>query len=303
MQICITRNGMDWDNTRIFLAIHRAGTLRAAAAVLQIDQATVGRRLLALEKSLAARLFLRTPNGYVPTRAGELALPAAEAMERAADQLERQTQGTDERVSGTVRVATSDTIGSSVMIDAVRRVRTAHPDLRVILSTSTQITSLTRRDADIAVRNVRPDNPDLISRHLVRRELGLYASKAYLKTHGEPRRGTAFEGHSVVIYQRVLSMARGDALCGEPLGNARIAMEVNSGLLMIEAVRAGLGIAEIPVYMAVGDARLKRIWPDRGEFYDLWLVMHGDLHRSARVRAVADAIINVLADETAAPAV
>ncbi len=291
---------MDWDNTRIFLAIYRTGTLRAAAALLQIDQATVGRRLAALEKSLEARLFLRTSNGYVPTPAGELALQAAETMERAADQLVRQTQGIDERVSGTVRVATSDTIGSHLMIAAVQQVQAAHPDLRVVLTTSVQLTNLARRDADIAVRNVRPDNPDLISRRLARREMGLYASKAYLKAHGEPRRGTAFEGHAVVIYQRGL-MARADTMVGEPYANARVAMEVNSGLVLREAVRAGLGMAELPVYMAEGDARMKRVWPDRAEHYDVWMVLHGDLHRSGRVRAVADAIVDVFATHVTAP--
>ncbi|MFC4273780.1 LysR family transcriptional regulator [Achromobacter aloeverae] len=292
---------MDWDNTRIFLAVYRTGTLRAAAALLQIDQATVGRRLAALEKSLEARLFLRTSNGYVPTPAGELALLAAEGMERAADQLVRQTQGIDERVSGTVRVATSDTIGSHLMIAAVQKVQAAHPDLRVVLTTSLQLTNLARRDADIAVRNVRPDNPDLISRRLVRREIGLYASKAYLKAHGEPRRGTAFEGHAVVIYQRAFMIGRSDMLAGEPCANARVAMEVNSGLVLREAVRAGLGLAELPVYLAEGDPRLKRVWPDRAEHYDVWMVLHGDLHRSGRVRAVADAIVDVFASDDIAP--
>ncbi|ALM81758.1 LysR family transcriptional regulator [Bordetella sp. N] len=292
---------MDWDNTRIFLSVYRTGTLRAAAALLQIDQATVGRRLAALEKSLDARLFLRTSNGYVPTRAGELALQAAEAMERAADQLVRQTQGTDERVSGTVRVATSDTIGSHLMIAAVQKVQAEHPDLRVVLTTSMQLTNLARRDADIAVRNVRPDNPDLISRRLARREMGLYAGKTYLKAHGEPRRGTAFEGHAVVIYQRALMMTRPDTLAGEPYANARVAMEVNSGLVLREAVRAGLGLAELPVYLADGDPALKRVWPDRAEHYDIWMVLHGDLHRSGRVRAVADAIVDVFATNTTAP--
>jgi DNA-binding transcriptional LysR family regulator len=284
---------MDWDDARIFLAVYRGGTLRAAASLLHVDQATVGRRLRALEASLDARLFLHTPRGYVPTRAGELAVPAAEAMERAADQLERLTQGTDERVSGTVRVTTSETIARAFMIPAIQRVHTAHPDLRVILTTSTQLSNMTRREADIAVRNVRPDNPDLISRRLGRLEVGLYASKRYLKDHGVPRRGTAFEGHSVIIYQRALFASRAEALCGEPYGNARVAMEVNAGFMMLEAASRGMGIAELSTYVADPVPQLVRVWPDCAELYDVWLVMHGDLHRTARVRAVADAIVDV----------
>lgn len=111
---------MDWDNARIFLAIGRAGTLRGAAALLGIDQATCGRRLAALESSLGATLFLRTPSGYVPTPAGELALTAAEAMERAADKLQREMQGVDNRLSGLVRVATTDTMASHFVIRAMQ---------------------------------------------------------------------------------------------------------------------------------------------------------------------------------------
>jgi DNA-binding transcriptional LysR family regulator len=297
MQICIYMEGsMDWDNARIFLAVHRAGTLRGAASLLQIDQATVGRRLAALEESLDARLFLRTPNGYVPTRAGELALSATEQMERAADQLQRQTQGTDERLSGSVRVAASETIANFYLMRAMQRLHAAHPDVRVILSTSTQLTNLTRREADIAVRNIRPDSPDLISRRLGRHAVGLYASKAYLKAHGEPRRGTALEGHDVVVYQRGLIASRSDMLCGESTGNARIVMEVNSGLMMVAAASQGLGIVEVPTDLGDAEPRLVRVWPDRSEAYELWLVMHGDLHRTARVRAVADAIVEIFTE-------
>lgn len=293
---------MDWDDARIFLAVYRGGTLRAAAALLQVDQATVGRRLRGLEEALNARLFLHTPRGYVPTRAAELALSAAEGMERAADQLERLTQGTDERVSGTVRVTTSDTIARVYMMPAIARLRDAHPDLRVVLTTSTLLSNLTRREADVAVRNVRPDNPDLISRRLGRRELGVYASKRYLKEHGEPRRGNAFEGHTVIAYQRAVFGPRADTICGEPFGNARVALEVNSGLMMLEAAQRGLGIAELSTYLAADVPGLVRIWPECSEFYELWLVMHGDLHRTARVRAVADAIVQVFEDAAGRPA-
>ncbi|CAP43671.1 LysR family transcriptional regulator [Bordetella petrii] len=288
---------MNWDDARIFLAIYRVGTLRGAAAVLQVDQATAGRRLAAIEASLQARLFLRTPRGYVPTAAGELAFAAAERMEQAADQLQRQLQGLDARLSGVVRVATSDTLGRHYLLEAFKRVQVEHPDIRVVLSTSTQITNLTRREADIAVRNVRPDNPDLIHRHLARREMGLYASAAYVQEHGEPRLGTAFAGHRLVAYQRSAIPGRLDAFCGEPTRNGQVVLEVNSGLMMLEAVVRGLGIGELPVMLAGTYPALVRLWPQRAESYDLWLVLHGDLRRSARVRAIADAIVQVFEED------
>ena len=284
---------MDWDNARIFLGIYRVGTLRGAATLLQVDQATVGRRLAAMEQSLGARLFLRTPAGYVPTPAGELAFTAAERMELAADQLQRQMQGIDDRLCGVVRVAATDTMAKHYLFIALQRLRALHPDIRVVMSTSTQLSNLTRREADLAVRTLRPSSPDLISRHLTRRAVGLYASKSYLKTHGEPQPDTALAGHDLVIYQSNISPSQSEALCGEPTGNARVALEVNSGLMLIEGVRAGLGLGELPTHMADLDPQLVRIWPHRTETYDVWLVLHGDLNRTARVRAVADAIVEV----------
>ncbi|MYN08721.1 LysR family transcriptional regulator [Pseudoduganella aquatica] len=282
---------MDWDNARIFLAIHRAGTLRGAAAQLDIDQATVGRRLAAMEKSLNARLFLRTPGGYVATPAGDLAASAAEQMETAADRLQREMQGIDNRLSGTIRVATSDTMAAHFVVEAMQRLHQRHPDIRIVLTAATQLSSLTRREADLAIRTVRPDSPDLISRHLTRRTLGLYASKAYLKKHGMPTPGNALAGHDIVIYQHSVAPRHAEKLCGEPVANARVAMEVNTGLVLHEAVKAGLGIGELATHIAATTPELVRIWPEREQSYEVYLVMHSDLNRTARVRAAADAII------------
>jgi DNA-binding transcriptional LysR family regulator len=285
---------MDWDNARIFLAIYRAGTLRGAAAQLDIDQATVGRRLASMEKALNARLFLRTPSGYVATPAGDLAVSAAEQMESAADRLQREMQGIDNRLSGTIRVATSDTMATHFVIEAMQRLHLQHPDIRIVLSASTQLSSLTRREADIAIRTVRPTSPELISRHLTRRTLGLYASNSYLKKRGMPVPGNALTGHDIVIYQASVAPRHADKLCGEPVANARVAMEVNTGLMLHEAVKLGLGIGELATHMADRMPELTRIWPEREQSYDVYLVMHSDLNRSARVRAAADAIIAAL---------
>jgi DNA-binding transcriptional LysR family regulator len=282
---------MDWDNARIFLAIHRVGTLRGAAEQLHLDQATVGRRLAAMEKSLGARLFLRTSSGYVATPAGELAVGAIERMEQGAEQLLRQTQGIDERLSGVVRLAATDSAARHFLIGAMQKLHARHPDIRVVLTTSTEISNLTRREADLAVRTLRPSSPDLISRHLKRMETALYAAKDYLKKHGEPQPGTALAGHDVVIYQRAIYARHSNALCGESSANARVVMEVSTGLMLLEAVCAGLGLGELPTYLGDAQPSLQRIWPERAEPYDMWLVLHSDLNRTARVRAVADAII------------
>jgi DNA-binding transcriptional LysR family regulator len=282
---------MDWDNARIFLAIHRIGTLRGAAEQLRIDQATVGRRLAAMEESLGARLFLRTSSGYVATPAGELAVGAIERMEQGAEQLLRQTQGIDERLCGVVRLTTTDNVAHHFLIGAMHKLHTEHPAIRVVLTTSAELSNLTRREADLAVRTVRPSSPDLISRHLKRMETALYAAKSYIKKNGEPQPGTAMAGHDIVIYQKTIQARQSTALVGESNANARVVMEVATGMMLMEAVRAGLGLGELPTYVGDAQAKLQRVWPDRAEPYDMWLVLHSDLNRTARVRAVADAVI------------
>ena len=130
----------------------------------------------------------------MPTAAGELAFAAAERMEQAADQLQRQMQGLDHRLSGVVRMASSEAIGSYFVMDAVKRLHARHPDITISLSTSIKLSNLTRREADLAIRNVRPDSPDLIHRHLARKDTGLYAAPSYLRQRGEPSRARPSPG-------------------------------------------------------------------------------------------------------------
>ena len=283
---------MNWDDARVFLAVCRESTLRGAARVLGVDQATVGRRISALEKSLSATLFLRTSEGYALTAVGEAALKAAEKMEHSALELQRQIQGLDDRLTGIVRVSTTDSMAIDFLIPAIARLHAQHPDVRVQLDASTQILSLSKREADIAVRNTRPDNPDLIARRIARWPVGLFASRDYVEAHGVPAPGSAFEGHDLVVYQPYLQGNKDITLVSEPLGRGRIVSSLSSGLLVRRAIAAGIGIGEIPGYMGERDG-LVRLWPERTRPvpYDVWLVTHADLRHTARVRVVIDEIV------------
>jgi len=130
-----------------------------------------------------------------------------------------------------------------------------------------------------------------VSRQLTRRISGLFASRAYVDRHGMPDIAVGLAGHDLVILHPSVMPRQSRELGGALLTGARIVMQVNTGMMLQEAARAGLGIAELPIHMAGTDPRLVRIWPEREHQYDLYLVMHGDLSRSARVRAVADAIV------------
>jgi len=287
---------VNWDDARVFLAVCRASTLRGAARILNVDQATVGRRIAALEKSLGATLFLRTSDGYALTAVGEAALKSVEKMEGSALELERQIQGLDDRLTGSVRVSTTDSLAIDFLIPAIACLHEQHPDVQVQLDASTQILSLAKREADIAVRNTRPDNPDLIARRIARWPVGLFAAQAYVDDHGVPEPGTAFEGHDLVVYQPYLK--KDLTLVSEPLTRGRIVATLSSSLLVRRSIAAGLGVGEIPVYMGERDG-LVRIWPQRvrPEPYDVWLVTHADLRHTARVRAVIEQIVEAFALE------
>ncbi|MBV6821643.1 LysR family transcriptional regulator [Pseudomonas sp. PD9R] len=283
---------MNWDDARVFLAVCRESTLRGAARVLGVDQATVGRRIAALEKSLSATLFLRTSEGYALTAVGEAAMRAVEKMEHSALELERQIQGLDDRLTGIVRVTTTDSLAIDFLIPAIARLHQQHPDVRVQLDASTQIASLAKREADIAVRNTRPDNPDLIARRIARWPVGLFASQAYLDAHGMPEAGSAFEGHDLVVYQPYLQGGKDMTLVNEPLGRGRIVASLSSSLLVRQSIAAGIGLGEVSVYVGEREGMV-RVWPERTRTlpYDVWLVTHADLRHTARVRAVIDEIV------------
>lgn len=283
---------MNWDDTKIFLAVQREGTLRGAARAVGVDQATVGRRLTALEQALGATLFLRTSDGYVLTPAGENALRLAEKMERSANDLLRQTQGADTRLAGEVKVTTTDTLALEFVIPAISRLHAAHPDVRVTLKTTTNMLNLARREADIAIRNQKPENPDLVARQLARWPVGLYASRGYLEERGEPDADEGFVGHDLVMYEPHLLRNVAPTLVGLPIDGGRLVAAVDSSLMLRAMIRMGRAIGEVPVPMAERDG-LVRVLPERerARRYEVWLVMHQDFRHTARVRAMIDSIL------------
>lgn len=138
---------------------------------------------------------------------------------------------------------------------------------------------------------VRPIDPDLIARHLTKHKLDLFAAKTYLEKHEVTADSKGLYGHDIITYQHRIAPRHAEIIHGLPIANARVTMEVSSAMMMLEATRAGMGIAELAVHLAENNPLLTRLWPEREDSYDVWLVMHGDLARTARVRAVADAIV------------
>lgn len=278
---------MNWDDARVLLALGRELTLRRAARELRVDQATVGRRIAAMEADLGSTLFLRTPAGYQLTSVGEMAFEMAEKMELAALELARRTRGADNELAGDIRISTTDSLACDFVIPALKALHLEYPDIRVFLSSTSEVVNLSKRETDIAIRNQRPDNPDLILRKLADWRMGLFASSEYLQRHGVPEEGNGFKGHDLVMYEPYWRDRPSPTLVDEPIDQARVVVAVNSSMMVRRSLAEGLGISEIPVVLGLRDG-LQRVWPsrERSRPYEVWLITHKDLRHTARLRLV-----------------
>ena len=283
---------MNWDDVRIFLAVYRAGTLRGAAQQLSIDQTTVGRRLNGLERTLGSLLFLRSTGGLVLTDSGQQVLQTAQDIERMAVSFERKGAGANQRPAGEVHVTSTDTLAVDFVLPAIEQLRSSAPEVKVILGTTTRVVDLARREADIAIRTLRPEQPDLIVRQLAKWDVGLYATRSYLDRYGEPTPGAGFAGHDIALYKDGVTQRQDSTLAGESRSQGRVVAELDSSLMLTNFIRAGLAVGELPSYLAARHPDLVRIWPQRHRRkpYEAWLVLHQDLAHTARVRVVVEAI-------------
>jgi DNA-binding transcriptional LysR family regulator len=281
----------DWGDLRFLLEVARTGSLAAASRKLGVDSSTVSRRISVLEEQLGAKIFSRTPDGLVATAAGEAMRGAAEEMEQAMLRGEQRALGADRRLAGMVRIATTESLAQLVVLPALQALRSIHPLIRCDLFTGTGRVDLERREADVALRYVRPSSGELVARRAGTVAFAAYASKKYLARRGKPVAGTAFAGHDLIAFDVAIRSWRQGTLVGEPLRDARIVLRVNSTGVILESVRLGLGIGPLPCAIADGDRLLQRVLPEAPlEQDDLWLVMHPDVARTMRVRAVLDAI-------------
>ncbi|UTH75356.1 LysR family transcriptional regulator [Chromobacterium sp. IIBBL 290-4] len=281
---------MNWDNARYFLALARAGSLRAAAAQLEVDQATVGRRLQAFESELGSRLFLRTPQGYQLSESGRMLLADAERMESSADAFCRKAAESDRQLAGPVRIAATETVAQAFVLPALAQLSQRQPELEFTLLTGLSLSDVAAGEVDFAIRSRRPDKGELLVRKLATIEMSLYASRGYLARRGRPQAGESFAGHDLLMLRREAVPRHWQNLCGESIDQARIALQANSQFSLRQAALNGMGIAMLSCFIADGDAELERVWPERVDHVDMWMVLHPDVQKVTRVRAAVEAI-------------
>ena len=289
---------LDWDDLRFFLAIARLRSLSAAARELRVTQSTVGRRLASLESALGSRLLHRTPEGYVPTLAGEAIIGQAERVEAEVRAVERTVGGRDAQLEGVVRVTAVDTLASHVLVPCFAALQAGSPEVALELVADVRHLSLSMREADIAVRLAPFEGHDLVVRRIGALAYGLYASPAYLERYGEPDFAAGCAGHRLVTG---LDGAEAPQLAGwltEIAPRATVALRTDSPEAQLQASLRGAGIACLARLR--GDsagAQLRRLaTPAREAEVGIWLAVHKDNRRTPRIRLVLDAVAAAFRD-------
>ncbi len=283
----------NWDDVRYFLTLQRQATLAAAGAALKLDPTTVGRRLVKLEEELGARLFDRTPAGYVLTEAGHRLLPRAERIEREALGVERDVAGEDQKLEGVVKLTATEMLTTRFIAPHLRRFRERYPQVQLDLNCTNLDVNLARREADIALRLARPTQEDLIIKRLSFIHLGLYASRDYVDRFGLPKDSLA--GHQMILFASKRPFRRENDWVEARMDGAHVALRSDSVSAMYAATTAGTGIALLPCLVADHDRQLVRVPVEGGpEPRQIWQAVHKDLRDSARIRAVLDFLGKVL---------
>jgi DNA-binding transcriptional LysR family regulator len=281
---------------RVFLALAREGNLTAAARLLGVSHPTVARRVKALEDAIGARLFDRLPDRFVLTAAGEELLDDAQAMERAAESIHRRSAGLTDTVRGTVRLAADEAM-TAFLARHLPALRRRLENIEFELVARHVLANLSRREADLLIREQVPELASLVTRKLGRVAYAIYAapSLAPVKPSRDALRRAPWAGfdeyHDYMPGQRWLL---------DLLDGARPEVRVNNWLVLRETVRTGTALAVLPCHLGDGDPALRRIG---GVLSDVgaeqWLLVHRDLRALPRVRAVMDALVTLFEAERA----
>jgi DNA-binding transcriptional LysR family regulator len=279
---------MEWDDLKTFLAIARHGTLSAAARALGVTQPTMGRRLHAMEERTGARLLQRLPGRFALTPLGESVLGNAERIEAEALSAERTITGRDVALAGVVRLTTVDTLAARIVTPALIALQQTHPGIVVELVPDTRALSLSKREADIALRMTRFEGNEIVARRVGAVAIGLYAARSYCDQSREScdRLITVLEDQSHLPEAKWLA---------ELFPDAAIAFRTNSREAQIwAAINAG-GIAALARYRAdaePGLVKLKTEVPDLVR--DVWMGVHSDMRHMPRIRTVMNAVVDAL---------
>jgi DNA-binding transcriptional LysR family regulator len=291
----------DWNELRLVLAVVRANGLIGAARALGIDHSTAFRRLHAVEARLGQPLFERLPGGaYEATDVARRMAAAAERMEDEVLALGRDIAGRDHRLAGRMRVTSSETLAYRLLTPHLAAFRRTHPGIAVELTIDNRVLNLTRREADVALRPMRPKEGDLWGRKLADVAWTVYGASGYLEAQGVLASPADLQAHPLIGWEAATGIKAAEWL-NAIAPDAAFVYRTSSLVNQLQAAKAGIGLAVLPCYLGDPEPGLARALPDPlpDLARELWLVTHSDLKRTARVRAFFDIVGTGLAADKA----
>jgi DNA-binding transcriptional LysR family regulator len=287
---------IDWNDLQFCLAVARHGTLSAAARALKVTQPTVGRRIAAFEKQLGAQIFLRAPSGWTLSSVGREVLAHAEHMQEHALRAENLAAGHDRGVDGNVRITASEWVIRSVLGPALAPFIARHPALCIELIAEARHLSLVKREADIALRPSKFTQQEIVQRAVATIEFGLYASDAYLASHGLPDFARGCEGHVLIGMTDDITNLADHAWLPPMAAKARFAVRTNGREPMATLAAAGAGITCLPRCLGDNTPSLRLLaTPTPRPRRQLWLGIHRSARKTPRIQHTARFIRESLA--------
>ncbi len=292
------RPSFDWRLVRSFLAALDHGSLLGAAKVLRTSQPTLGRHIAELESQLGVVLFERTGRGLLPTVTALKLADAARGMADGADQLARTLTGIRAKNTGTVRISASTPVAVQILPSILLQMRQALPDVQVELVASNTVSNLLRREADIAVRMVRPEQGTLVAKKIGDVAMGAFAHRAYLARRSPIRQPLDLMDHELIGSDTDSAILDGFKAMGFDVSKDFFAFRSDDLIVQWQAVRVGLGIGFVASYTARMDPDVVQVLPDvlRIAPLPMWLAVHREIRTSRLIRSVYDFLTEALPD-------
>lgn len=284
-------SNLDWNHLKAFLETAETGSLSAAARKLGLTQPTLSRQVAAIELRMGVTLFERVGKAMALTPTGLDLLEHARAMGSAAEALGLAATGRSQAVGGVVSVSATDAVATFLLPPLVKQLRDQEPGIAIEVIPSNALSDLLRREADIAVRHVKPEQPELIARHLREATAHFYAAEDWVKTHGHPRSaddathlpfvGSDRSGHYLAYLRRH----------GLPVSEANFSCYADHSVAHWALVRQGMGIGAMMEEIARDTPGVVRVLDDVPPVrFPIWLVSHRELRTSRRIRVVFEAL-------------
>ena len=279
----------NWQLIPSFLAAQQHGSLLGAARALGISQPTVGRHIALLEVQLGTPLFERTGRGLIATPAAMRLAEAARAMEAGAQTMMRSAHQAQTTLSGTVRISASQPMACSLLPQLLLKLRAEQPGIQIELVVTNTVSDLLRREADIAIRMIRPTQSSLVARRIGQVTVAACAHRHYLVRRGVPQVPADLLQHELIGNDRVQDISRGFAAMGHPVDAEQFALRTDDLMAYWAAVRAGLGIGFVAAFLLRDDPDVMAVLPEMPlPAVPVWLAVHREIRTSRRIRTIFD---------------